>query len=219
MEHWLTQNRISTSHKKSSVTLFFPSQIYEEGTMLRGVKRIWSRLFGRYLWVTNTLSCGGLLAIGDGIQQQIDHMRGISTTPGHDWGRTGRLFLVGLSQGPPHHIFYLWLDKVLPKRSAKAIFKKIIADQLLGAPFFAFTFFMGAGLLEGKTMNGSLQEFKLKFPVVYAFDWLIWPPTQTVNFLFVPTPYRVLYINIVTVIWDVFLSYMKHKANLGLFGK
>lgn len=81
--------------------------------MLKGAKRIWSRLFGRYLWVTNTLSCGGLLALGDGIQQRIEHIRGISSTPDYDWRRTGRLFLVGLSLGPPHHIFYLWLDKVL----------------------------------------------------------------------------------------------------------
>ncbi|KAK8727263.1 hypothetical protein OTU49_009790 [Cherax quadricarinatus] len=179
--------------------------------MLKHARYIWSKLFGRYLWVTNTVSSGGLLAIGDGIQQQIEHVQGISITPGYDWGRTGRLFLVGLSLGPPHHIFYLWLDKVLPKRNPKVIFKKIMADQFLAAPFFAVNFFIGAGLLEGKSLSGSWQEFKAKFPTVYAFDWLIWPPTQTLNFYFVPAMYRVLYINVITVVWDVFLSYMKHK--------
>lgn len=179
--------------------------------MFRSVQRVWSKLFGKYLWATNTLSCGGLLAAGDGIQQYIEHARGVNATPGYDWRRTGRLFLVGLSQGPPHHIFYIWLDKVLPQKNAKTVFKKIMADQIVAAPFFAVTFFLGAGLLEGKTLKGAWLEFKEKFPAVYAFDWCIWPPTQTINFYFVPIRYRVLYINGVTVIWDVFLSYMKHK--------
>nr|XP_045622059.1 mpv17-like protein 2 [Procambarus clarkii] len=111
-----------------------------------------------------------------------------------------------------HYIQHcLFLFQVLPKRTAKVIFQKIMADQFIAAPFFAVTFFLGAGILEGKSLNSSWQEFKIKFPAVYAFDWLIWPPTQTINFYFIPAPYRVLYVNVITVIWDVFLSYMKHK--------
>ena len=30
------------------------------------------------------------------------------------------------------------------------------------------------------------------------------------NFVYVPSKYRVSYVNAVTVVWDVFLSYMKH---------
>ena len=33
----------------------------------------------------------------------------------------GRMFLVGLSQGPPHHYWYIWLDKLLPKRNLKTV--------------------------------------------------------------------------------------------------
>ena len=76
------------------------------------VRKVWKDLFGKYLWVTNTVSCGCLLATGDLIQQNIEHIRGVNIKSGYDWGRTGRLFLVGLSQGPPHHVFYIWLDKV-----------------------------------------------------------------------------------------------------------
>lgn len=56
-------------------------------------------------------------------------------------------------------------------------------------------------------------EFKTKFPTIYLFDWVIWPPTQAVNFALVPAQYRVLYVNGVTVLWDVFLSYIKHKPD------
>ncbi|KAF4520248.1 hypothetical protein B566_EDAN010714 [Ephemera danica] len=45
---------------------------------------------------------------------------------------------------------------------------KILADQLLAAPFFAYTFFLGMGLLERKTVRQINTEFTKKFPTVYA---------------------------------------------------
>ena len=52
----------------------------------------------------------------------------------------------------------------------------------------------------------------------FQFDWCIWPPTQYVNFVYVPPKYRVSYVNAVTVVWDVFLSYMKHFDELDKVG-
>ena len=131
-------------------------------------------------------------------------------------------------KGPPHHYWYLYLDKLLPGKSKAVVIKKILADQAVAAPFFAITFIYGAGLLEGNSLRECWAEFKYKFPTIYLFDWMIWPPTQGFNFLFVPSKYRycpmlyvrqkayirifrVLYVNGVTVVWDVFLSYIKHK--------
>ena len=68
--------------------------------------------------------------------------------------------------------------------------KKILADQLIAAPFFAITFIFGAGLLEGNNLSKCWTEFKTKFPTIYLFDWFFWPPSQGINFLFVPTQYR-----------------------------
>jgi len=166
---------------------------------------------------TNTITCGILLSAGDIIQQkiekamrvdkQIDHHK-------HDVARTGRMFLVGLSQGPPHHYWYIWLDKLLPKRNLKTVGIKILADQFLAAPFFAITFIFGMGLLEDKRLSECWHEFILKFPAIYLFDWIIWPPSQYINFKYVPAAARVLYVNVITVVWDIFLSYIKHNDDL-----
>jgi len=167
--------------------------------------------FGRHkLLVVNTVSCGAFLGLGDIIQQKIERHRGTAATPHHDWRRTGRLFVVGLTQGPPHHYFYIWMDQLVPGRTKGAVGRKVLLDQLWCAPFFAVTFFLTAGLLEGQPLPECWKEFCRKFPAVYAFDWLLWPPSQAINFMFVPAEYRVLYVNAVTVLWDVFLSYMKH---------
>ena len=121
--------------------------------------------FTKHLLVTNTLTCGALLTGGDWIQQRIEKVMGTQTS--HDYKRSGRMFAVGLSQGPPHHYWYLWLDKVLPKRNLRTVLFKIAADQVIAAPFFAITFFFGMGVLEDKRMTECWREFVRKFPTVY----------------------------------------------------
>jgi len=177
------------------------------------VGQAWRASFGKHLLLTNCVSCGGFFVIGDAIQQKIE----MTQNPGQkfDYKRTMRLAVVGLTQGPPHHFWYLYLDRWFPGRSKQVVIKKILADQAVAAPFFAITFIYGAGLLEGNSLRSCWNEFKNKFPTIYMFDWLIWPPTQGINFLYVPTQYRVLYVNGVTVLWDVFLSYIKHKPEDG----
>lgn len=41
----------------------------------------------KWLLVTNTVTSGGLLALGDGLQQAMEKKRGIAFK--HDWTRTG----------------------------------------------------------------------------------------------------------------------------------
>ncbi|TRY80897.1 hypothetical protein TCAL_07753 [Tigriopus californicus] len=184
--------------------------------MFRQVKVLVEKGFSKHLAWTNTITCGFLLGGGDIIEQRIEKYRKKHTPSPHEFNasRTGRMFLVGLSQGPPHHYWYTFLDKYLPKRDLRTVGIKILADQLIAAPFFALTFFYGIGLLEKNTFSGCWTEFVAKFPYIYAFDWFIWPPTQYVNFVWVPPKYRVLYINFITVIWDVFLSYIKHVEEI-----
>eukprot|EP00093_Oithona_nana_P012021 12021.XXX_625050_625827_1 [CDS] Oithona nana genome sequencing. len=181
----------------------------------RVFSRGWQIMYKGYtknLLVTNTLTCSALLTGGDYIQQRIEQLRGKSNT--HDYSRSGRMAAVGLSQGPPHHYWYVWLDKLLPKKDLRSVVFKILLDQFIAAPFFAITFFYGMGILEDKRMSECWNEFLQKFPLVYAFDWGIWPPTQYINFVYIPAAFRVLYVNCVTVIWDIFLSWVKHKDQL-----
>ena len=77
------------------------------------------------------------------------------------------MFLVGLSQGPPHHYWYIYLDKWLPQKSLRTVCLKILADQFIAAPFFAITFLFGMGILEDKRLSECWSEFTKKFPVVY----------------------------------------------------
>ncbi|XP_071444955.1 mpv17-like protein 2 isoform X2 [Hetaerina americana] len=173
------------------------------------VSRVGKCLLGKYLWVTNTLSSGVLLSFGDSIQQWLEKVSNEGKERPYDWKRTG------LSQGPPHHIWYTRLDRVFPKKNLSSVSYKILADQIFAAPFFAFTFFLGMGIMEGKNIRAAIDEFKRKFISLYLFDWCFWPPVQFINFVWIPTTYRVIYVNAATVVWDVFLSYIKHYDQYG----
>uniref|UniRef100_A0A2M4BYA1 Putative conserved plasma membrane protein n=1 Tax=Anopheles marajoara TaxID=58244 RepID=A0A2M4BYA1_9DIPT len=179
------------------------------------VKRIWNQLFGRYLLVTNTVSSGVLMLIGDVAAQEIELRRDhLATTAGYDQRRLFNMTLVGLSQGPLHHYLYKWVDAFLPGASIRTVFKKIGIDQFIISPIFIITYMYSAGLLEGASVESCTTEVRQKYWTIYAADWLVWPPTQFINFYLLGPKYRVLYINGITMLYNVFLCYIKHNDDL-----
>lgn len=77
------------------------------------------------------------------------------------------MFLVGAMSGPPHHVFYKFLDKLIPKATTSAVIKKIGWDQLFFSPVCIFLFFYGAGLIEGRKISECTEEMRQKFMTVY----------------------------------------------------
>lgn len=43
---------------------------------------------------------------------------------------------------------------------------------------------------------------------ILIVNWMLWIPTQTLNFRFIPLRYQVLFSNLVAVTWNVYLSYV-----------
>ena len=155
----------------------------------------------------NTASAVVLGAIGDVIEQKA-----IQRKEGLDWARTARMGAVGLLIGPTGHYWYLGLDKALSTAiNARVISKKVLLDQCMMAPTCIFLFYTSLSYMEMRDAKAAVNEFREKFWPTWMMDWKVWPAAQTVNFYFVPRAYRVLFVNFVTLLMDIYLSGMKNS--------
>lgn len=131
---------------------------------------LWNRIMTKHLLPFNTLSSGGLMMFGDIAAQAIEQKLG-EKTDGYDMKRIARMTVVGTLQGPMHHYFYGWVDRIMPKNDGGTVFKKIMLDQFLASPLFIISYFYPASLMEGMTIDEAHQEFQSKFWTVYKADW------------------------------------------------
>lgn len=98
--------------------------------MFELLRRSESKLFGKYLLLTNTVSSGLLMYVGEIAAQRIESKRGPSGAIQYDNEKIKQLTVVGISQGPLHHYTYLWMEQLLPGKAKTTVFKKILADQV-----------------------------------------------------------------------------------------
>jgi len=181
---------------------------YSTNSQIPSSTRFRSKVFGKYLIVTNTVGSGILLAIGDAGAQKYERL---GEKKAFDYSRSGSMMVTGLVIGPVQHSFYLLLDRVLPGTNRWGILHKILADQLIMSPTYIFLVFYLSSLLEGKTIMECNAELSEKFLFTWMLDCCIWPGLQFLNFRYFKFIYRVVFINLASCMYIVLLSYIKHS--------
>ncbi|KAK9904900.1 hypothetical protein WJX75_005127 [Coccomyxa subellipsoidea] len=156
--------------------------------------------------ITKSLTAAAGFALGDVVAQHSTKPHGER----YNYLRTARMTAFGLFFAGPlqGHYWYGWLDKtILPLRpkSLGAVVSKIGIDQTIMAPLGTVAFFSAMKTMERKPRE-SLQMVKEKTWPTVAAGWQLWIPAHAINFGFVPSSMRVLYVNVVAIAWTYILS-------------
>ena len=175
------------------------------------IKSLFHSAYTNHLLATNILASGGLLFVGDVIQQHLELYRGLHAQGSYDWDRSVKMLMMGLFHGAPRHYFYVYLDRFIHGRSISSAAKKVFFDQTVLSVFIDSTFLYGMSIMEYKDTALAWRQLREKFLQVYLCDWLLWPPFQMLNFTLVPFRFRVLFVNLMNLVWNTILSYFQHQ--------
>jgi len=129
-----------------------------------------------------------------------------------DFFRLFRLSSFGfLIHGSTSHYFYGFLDGKIPGTSATSVASKVFIDQVLWNPIFGIMFFSYVAALESKGLQYVIDKTKNELMTQVYGSWKVWPIAHTINFRFIPSSQRVLYINSIQIGYNCFLSIIANK--------
>mmetsp|Transcript_16263 Transcript_16263/g.54696 ORF Transcript_16263/g.54696 Transcript_16263/m.54696 type:complete len:371 (+) Transcript_16263:80-1192(+) len=130
-----------------------------------------------------------------------------------DWVRFVRFSSFGaLIHGPTGHWFYGNLDSLIPGATARKVFTKVFIDQVLWNPIFGIMFFGYMAATEGKGPMLVVKRIQNDLLTQVTGSWKVWPVAHAINFAFVPTSQRLLYINTIQIAYNMFLSVIGNRG-------
>ncbi|XP_058812088.1 mpv17-like protein isoform X2 [Topomyia yanbarensis] len=128
----------------------------------------------------------------------------------YDWHKCFRFFIYGGFIVAPS--LYCWIrlaSMMWPAQNLRSAIAKALTEQVSYTPLAMTCFYFGMSLMESKTIEESFQEVKAKVPPTYKVALCIWPLLQTFNFSVVPEKNRVPFVSMCSLLWTIFLAYMK----------
>ncbi|KAJ8037793.1 Mpv17-like protein [Holothuria leucospilota] len=153
--------------------------------------------------LVNAAIYGGTCAAGELTLQLINE----SDKP-INWVRIAHFGIIGASfNGPVGHLWYTWLDKILPGTALRILGKKLFLDQTIAGSAYVVAFYVGLSALERQP--DIFLECRQKFWETFRYSCCFWTCAQLINFLVLPTHLRVAYIATVNYLWTTILAIMK----------
>ncbi|XP_065197019.1 peroxisomal membrane protein 2-like [Sycon ciliatum] len=111
--------------------------------------------------------------------------------------------------GPLTHHLYRILEGAVPRNMKYAAVYRVAIDRLLFAPPYLMVFFFVVALLEGLSVQAAIQRIRGVFWTALKMNWKVWTLAQYINFSYVPTEYRVLFANVISFLWNIYLAYRR----------
>jgi len=125
----------------------------------------------------------------------------------HDFTRTVRLgFYGGIMFAPIMTKWYQLLNRLQFNTSTKALVYRVYLDQALFSPVAVAFFFGSMSLLEGKGVGEAANRISHAYVPTLLRNWVVYIPTQVINFALVPSHLRFVFVGVVSLFWNTYLS-------------
>ncbi|KAK4533638.1 hypothetical protein CCYA_CCYA18G4520 [Cyanidiococcus yangmingshanensis] len=120
-------------------------------------------------------------------------------------------FSIGLAiRGPIVHYFHQFLDRVVFARVVNqshiaVVIAKVIIDQFIFSPPYNALYFLIIGLLEDRSLMEIGRKIRRELWGVMKTNWIVWTPANIISYYAIPLELRVLWGNLVGIIWTAIL--------------
>ena len=148
-----------------------------------------------------------MFTTSDILTQQLVEKKGLH----HDGRRSLRMCMMGFIIGPIQRTWFLTLERIFPPTSKIQIVKKLIVDQTVYGPFIVFFFYTLSATLAGKEYREIKLLLQQRYVKTIFTAYKVWPFVQAVNFSLVPLQYRANFVQLVSLCWNMYLSWMSNK--------
>ncbi|KIK25159.1 hypothetical protein PISMIDRAFT_677399 [Pisolithus microcarpus 441] len=150
-----------------------------------------------------------LFGAGDIIAQQAIEQRGKN----HDFLRTARLtFYGGAMFGPALTKWYQMLNRIKFSSPTKAVVYRVWLDQAILTPVAVAVFFGTMSVLEGQGVSGAVERTRTAYEPTLIRNWMVFIPTQIINFSIVPHHLRFVVVSVVSLFWNTYLSAVNARS-------
>ncbi|KAJ3301585.1 hypothetical protein HDV03_000661 [Kappamyces sp. JEL0829] len=148
-----------------------------------------------------SLTSGSLYVLGDVINQKL-----IQAKPTLQTAQTAKFALIGATLHGPYffHAFKL-LDRVFGvSRSIAPVLVKSLSGQLFVFPPFVCAMLGYSAWLDN---SDPRQRISSQFLPIFSNGFYCWPLANIITFKFVPVEARMVWINVVGIVWNSYLSW------------
>lgn len=156
--------------------------------------------------LTKSITSGVIACLGSSLSQVVGE--GVVSL------KISRSFLIfgSLVTGPVTHYLYNALDRLFPRPGVISSILKVLVDRALFSPVFLTLTLYLLSRLQGENHQVALDITNEKFLNSLFANWKIWTIPQIININLVPVQYRVLFANLVALVWNFYLSTSKKSV-------
>lgn len=110
----------------------------------------------------------------------------------------------GLCAAPTLHFWYSrTLPGIVPQKS---VIRKTLLDQAIFAPYFLLFLLGSRCFVRGNSVSETKSRISKEFNRDIIENWKFWPLAQFLNFLLIPMKFQILYVNVLGVAWQSYLT-------------